>query len=313
MNLEGVVDDQLSYLHHILDTVPFAPNAMVNGYFLDIYKLTFAEISSLNITEKTWEAYNQVPVNRLLKLSISFGNLIKTFHLEKSHHEARNGAQQNHQNSRKPSRQSVDPFQDTFTDEKAFSVAPYHLSFAKNFYLILKNFDIGSAAGSIATSGGQVARRSQNLRNGHNENDATSFGNGRNMNSPIRLNSRQLLIEKLEINICLDALFTFKITVKLLERLFLVLKQSLGNYTPQEEPIGSSRKSPSENSSIFSSISGISAGLDSITSVDDYARLIAEISHRICVGILDPFVGFLRESIVKPHVLGGFQDLINTI
>ncbi|KAF8000478.1 hypothetical protein HF325_005407 [Metschnikowia pulcherrima] len=133
------------------------------------------------------------------------------------------------------------------------------------------------------------------------------------MNSPIRLNSRQLLIEKLEINICLDALFTFKITVKLLERLFLVLKQLLGNYNPQEEPIGLLRKSPSENSSIFSSISGISAGLDSITSVDDYARLIAEISHRICVGILDPFVGLLRESIVKPHVLGGFQDLINTI
>ncbi|KAF8000477.1 hypothetical protein HF325_005406 [Metschnikowia pulcherrima] len=120
MNLEGVVDDQLLYLHHILDTVPFAPNAMVNGYFLDIYKLTFAEILLLNISEKTWEAYNQVPVNRLLKLSISFGNLIKTFHLEKSHHEARNGAQQNHQNLRKPSRQSVDPFQDTFTDEKAF-------------------------------------------------------------------------------------------------------------------------------------------------------------------------------------------------
>ena len=313
MNLEGVVDDQLLYLHHILDTVPFAPNAMVNGYFLDIYKLTFAEILLLNITEKTWEAYNQVPVNRLLKLSISFGNLIKTFHLEKSHHEARNGAQQNHQNLRKPSRQSVDPFQDTFTDEKAFSVAPYHLSFAKNFYLILKNFDIGSAAGSTATGGGQGSRRSQNLRNGHIENDANSVGNGPNMNSPIRLNSRQLLIEKLEINICLDALFTFKITVKLLELLFLVLKQLLGNYTPQEDPIGLLRKSPSENSSIFSSISGISAGLDSITSVDDYARLIAEISHRICVGILDPFVGLLRESIVKPHVLGGFQDLINTI
>lgn len=313
MKLEGVVDDQLLYLHHILDTVPFAPNAMVNGYFLDIYKLTFAEILLLNISEKTWEAYNQVPVNRLLKLSISFGNLIKTFHLEKSHHEARNGAQQNHQNLRKPSRQSVDPFQDTFTDEKAFSVAPYHLSFAKNFYLILKNFDIGSAAGSTATGGGQVARRSQNLRNGHNETDANSSGNGPNMNSPIRLNSRQLLIEKLEINICLDALFTFKITVKLLELLFLVLKQLLGNYTPQEEPIGLLRKSPSENSSIFSSISGISAGLDSITSVDDYARLIAEISHRICVGILNPFVGLLRESIVKPHVLGGFQDLINTI
>ncbi|GEQ66734.1 hypothetical protein JCM33374_g397 [Metschnikowia sp. JCM 33374] len=337
MNPASVVDEQLHYIHHILQTVPFGPGAKTNGFFLDTYRLAYSDIKQLGITEKSWESYSQVSASKLLKLSISFGNLVKTFHQEKTSHEARLAQQ----NPRRQLRQTVDPFQDTFASEKTFSVAPHYVNLVKNVYLVLKNFDIGPVAGNTASnttmasmaSATQQSRMSHVSRTSIAESDVFSMNNGSQpnginsvsntntnpnigstMSSPIRLNSRQLLVEKLEINIRLDALFTYKITLKLLRSIFDILKSSLSSYTPPEEPVEESRrKSQSETSSIFSSISGSSGVLESITNIEDYTRLLAEVSRRVTMGILDPFTDLLRESIVKPTILGGFQDLVNTI
>lgn len=325
MSPVSAVDDQLHYLQHILDTVPFTSGDVPKGYFLDIFQLSYANIQQLGITEKTWETYNQVPANKLLKLSISFGNLIKTFHLEKTQYESKIGTQAN-LNWKTQSRQSVDPFNDTYSSEKLTSVAPYYVSFAKNFFLILKNFDIGSAAGSISSNNSTSpgpSRLSQISRSSISENadilmappPIGSQHNAPIMSLPIRLNSKQLLIEKLEINIHLDALFTFKINAQLLKLLFMILKLLLKNYSPPSE--GSSEdtnaKRNSETSSIFSSVSGTSTGLDSVISMEDYARLVIEVCRRVSTGILDPFTNLLRDSVVTPQVLDGFQELVNSI
>lgn len=324
MNPVNLVDDQLHYLQHILDTVPLTPGTQTHGYFLDIFQLSYADIQRLELTENTWETHNQVSANKLLKLSISFGNLLKTFHLEKAHYESKSGAQQN-QNWKKQSRQTADPFDETYATEKPVSVAPYYVSFAKNFFLILKNFDIGSAAGSTASGSGSISnngpsRLSQVSRSSLGDPEILSpptMGSHTSapiMSLPIRLNSRQLLIEKLEINIHLDALFTFKINLQLLKLLFMILKLLLKNYTPPEDGAEEAyRKRNSETSSIFSSVSGTSTGLDSVVSMEDYARLVFEVSRRVSTGILDPFTNLVRESIVKPQVLGGFQELVNNI
>lgn len=298
---------ELAHIEHILETVPFSPSGESKTYFLDVYRLTYPEIKNMNLTEASWEQHRQVAVNRLLKLAISFGNLLKSLTIEQAAYEAR-AAQQ--RNMKRNTKASVDPFSDSYK-EKVPPVALYYINFTRNLLLILKNFDIGTPSSSH--------HHHRPLRNSVVDNDAHST-NGLQSSSgnavpslPIRLNSRQLLIEKLEINIKLDALFTLKIVLKLLLNIYAVLKQLLDTKPAEEVGEVATVKAYSETSSIFSSASGGSGGPEPITSIEDYVRLIREIVHRITSGIIDPFTNLLLTEIVEPRVVNGFQNLVSTM
>ncbi|OBA20653.1 hypothetical protein METBIDRAFT_12622 [Metschnikowia bicuspidata var. bicuspidata NRRL YB-4993] len=294
MNAAAVHDLRLC-IQHILDTVPFAAGTTPKGYFLGVYKLTHADLLLLRLSEHAWQAHGQVPVNRLLKLSISFGNLLNTFLLDRAQHEARAAAQQRQLAAQAPAKNGGlgDPFHAGYTGEPAPAVAPHHTSFARGFLGILKNFDIAPARAAFAEDGVAVP--------------------GAKTGSPIRLNSRQLLVEKLEINVELDALFTLKITLQLLQRLLLLLEQLAADMPPQGAVAQAPPGPPSDTSSIFSSVSGSSSAGDSALGMEEYARVVAEVVRRVAAGIVDPFVALLRDSVVKPRVFGGFQDLVDTI
>lgn len=319
MNISSLVEKEISLINLLLESVPFTPGAEPRAFFLDIYRLLSSEIKTLNLSEQSWEQHNQIAVNKLLKLSISFGNLIKGFQIDKQAHESRAA----HQGFKRPAANLVDPFKDSFLNEAALPVPPYYVNFTKNLALILRNFDIGSAlqssydyASPTASSQNRFSRFSQASKNSGPESDLTSangsLSSGGATNSLIRLDARQLLIEKLEINIKLDALFTMKILFKLFRRMFLLLRESLGDYSgiiaePQEA------KEILETSSIFSSVSNTSAGVELVHSIEDYVKLTIEIINRVNHGIVDPFTAMLKREIVEPRVVAGFRSLVSTI
>lgn len=302
---------EIALIEHILETVPFAPGGVDSKiYFLDVYKLKYSDIKSLNLNETTWEQYRQVAVNRLLKLAISFGNLIKSFEVDKAAYDAKIAQQRNFKNTRP----GVDPFTDSYKPEKSLLVAPYFITFARNLSLILKNFDIGTPVSNGPSRASHASRSSVGLESdSHSFNGSQGSSSGALPSSPIRLNSRQLLIEKLEINIRLDALFTLKIVFKLLLNIFARLKELVDSYSGEEVSELATIRAYSESSSIFSSASGGSGGADPVHNMEDYVRLVREIIHRIKSGIVDPFTNLLLTEIVESRVINGFQNLVSTI
>lgn len=165
-------------------------------------------------------------------------------------------------------------------------------------------------------------------------------GTGSNTNaSPIKLNSKQLLIEKLEINISLDNLFIFKIIIKLLLNIYDILKEplmkaNLMNGNPNDTKISPkanhahkssivstntnfsslSQSEDFENSSIFSynSFNSISSKDNNMT-VEEYYRLLKQILNRINAGIIEPFIQLILAEIVENNISNDFNNLINNI
>lgn len=307
--MADILAKEISKISNILDAVPMKPGIVPKCYFLGIYHLTFQDIKSLELTETQWEQLHPVPVNKLLKLGISFGNLVKSFLIEQASYESK---QAQELNVRKNARQSVDPFLDNYKLSK-LPVATHYVNFATNFLLLLKNFDIG-------TTQQLEVKRSRNSRASLGIGDSdihSNSGSHTTLNSgmtglPIKLNSRQLLIEKLEINLNLDPLFTMKIVLKLLVSMFTIVRALVG--TTEEVSELSAIKAYSENSSIFSTNSSASGGnVDPIQSMEDYLRLINDIVLRVNLGIVDPFNSMILVEIVEPRVLESFQGLTNSI
>lgn len=307
--MADILAEEVSKISNILDAVPMKPGIVPKCYFLGIYHLTFQDIKSLELTETQWEQLHPVPVNKLLKLGISFGNLVKSFLIEQASYESK---QAQELNVRKNARQSVDPFLDNYKLSK-LPVATHYANFVRNFLLLLKNFD-------IETNQQLEVKRSRNSRASLGIGDSDIHSNSGShttltsgvMGLPIKLNSRQLLIEKLEINLNLDPLFTMKIVLKLLASMFTIVRALVD--TTEEVSELSAIKAYSENSSIFSTNSSTSGGnVDPIQSMEDYLRLINEIVLRVNLGIVDPFNNMILVEIVEPRVLESFQGLSNTI
>lgn len=306
-----IVLEEISKISNVLDAVPMKPGVEAKCFFLGVYKLTFQDVKSLELTEPRWEQLHPVAVNKLLKLGISFGNLVKSFLLEQSAYESK---QAQELNMRKNSRQGVDPFLENYRPPK-LPVAPHYVNFSRNFFLLLKNFDIGTTQ--------QVeVKRSRNSRtsSGFGDSDTQSNTGSQTTTSsgmiglPIKLNSRQLLIEKLEINIKLDPLFTMKIVLKLLVSMFTIVRALVDSIAADEVSELSAIKAYSENSSIFSNNSSTSGGnLDPILSMDEYVRLIKDIILRVNLGIVDPLNNMLLAEIVEPRVVASFLSLANNI
>lgn len=287
---------ELDHLRHILDTVPFTPGAELNTFFLDVYMLTYAELRDYNLTEEVWAQHNPVPANKLLKLGISLGNLFKSYHAEADSLRAK-------QAIARPKTAATpnlgDPFSDNFTQKSILALHESNL--VKNLLLILKNFDVGFPLVARNTRSSRVSAA-----------DSDNSGNGSQISahnsSPIKLNSRQLLIEKLEININLDTLFTMKIVMKLLLTILNILVPTVAVLSAHEEVNElNAIRAYSESESIFSGTSAADAD------VDEYLRLVRDIIARVNSGILEPFTQFLLLEIVEPKITSSFQNLVTSI
>lgn len=305
------IDAEIAQIEHILDSVPFMAGSEIKTHFLNTYKLTYADIKRLNITEQSWEKYDQIPVNKLLKLAVSFGNLIEAFSLEKTNTELRNTRLKA---GKRP--QTSDPFNEGYTATNPTQIPTYYMNLAKNIALILRNFDIGSTGPPSKSLQRHISNLSVYSKN--SEMDETLTVNGLIgtttdritdlKKSPIRLNSRQMIIEKLEININLDAMFTMKIVLKLIIEICLILQQLWKDRELEEDELAPPNLM-SSSSSVFSSASNSSEPLSS----QDYTTLVRSILYHINSGIIGPFTSFLQTKVVEPRVISGFQNLLDTM
>lgn len=304
MTVNDDIVSQRDLVRHVLEAVPFGKNEQ-RPSFLDVYNISTEDMAALDFSEAAWDLRFPIQVNKLLKLGISFGNLLKMLENEQKALEAKEA--RDAQMAKKAPTQTVDPFSDDYDGLKGNKVQVYHIRFAQNLFHILKNFDIGSSPYSAqktkltpVDSDQTSANGSQNSLNGVNA-------------SPIKLSSRQLLIEKLEINIRLDALFTYKVVLLLLLQIYDILELLLREL-PEAPEKGGTRDG--DTSSLLSYTSLNLSGTPNsefVLSTDDYVRLTKAILHRVDAGIVGPFVQTLVTELVDTNVAGAFQTLITNI
>lgn len=305
MTLQETLTQELDTFNELLVTIPFTDGEM-DKYFLNIYKLNYKELNKYLGT-------NGFPIdsNKLLKLSISLGNLLKSLQLDEEMY-VQQQQQQNQLNSKlnnlkgpgtsnysnppsnTTSTTSIDPFGSPkhFINSFPTTNQPlYQIKFLKNLLIILKNFDIGNSSGRA------------------NKLDSSSTLN--QYNSPIKLNSKQLLIEKLEINISLDCLFIYKTLLQLLIRIYIILRDHIDNLDNLDNGGGFSRDSTSgEISSIFSSNSNTSS--DSYITNEEYFKILNQILGKISTGLIEPLLKYLLQFL-HGNISNEFNSLINSL
>ncbi|KAK6456362.1 uncharacterized protein RJT20DRAFT_135119 [Scheffersomyces xylosifermentans] len=228
---------------------------------------------------------------------------------------------------------------------------PYQIKFMTNLLIILKNFDIGSSAVQVSQNGPNSFNNgipnnntaasinshnsdlnSTNLKlhemtTSHSTSTLTSHGtNGTNNSSnasPIKLSSKQLLIEKLEINIKLDNILIYRVLLKLILQVLGTLQLYLGNSadsggamlaSPSSIGAGAGGVDYAENSSIFSSNSlNTNDSRGSLMTMDEYVRIIQSIVSRISAGIIEPFIRLIIVELVENNVQHDFNKLVNSL
>lgn len=265
-------DVEIKNLNHLLDSIPFT-NEEPSQFFLNLYQLDYEQVSILNKPASQGGIGEKFPINgeKLMKFGISLGNLIKTLNVDEQIYLQQKGQP----------RQMVetDPFNDRLVEAATKSenndLQPFQIKFITNLLSLLKNFDIGT----------------------YHEPNVTN-------SSPIKLSSKQLLIEKLEINISLDNLFIFKITLKLLVRIYTILQHQLIKYNIKEVSI--------ENSSIFSTHSSTSSFSSQITP-EQYFKHLNQIISKVKIGLTEPFLNLVVHHIINDAVSSSFSSLLTNI
>lgn len=193
---------------------------------------------------------------------------------------------------------------------------PIQIRFVQNLLKVLKNYDIGSTVQDNVNRPPHLSTAS-----------STSTLSQHMQNSPIKLSSKQLLIEKLEINIELDNLFTYKIVLKLLMKIYEIIEKQLqisgtGAGTPTNfggnnnsnitiNGPSSPGRNMSSSSSIFSTTSYSST--DSSMSMDDYLLLLKQIVNRVSVGIIEPFVQVIVTNVAEKGIIDRFGELLKSL
>lgn len=286
MSTAAAVEHSLARIRNILDSVPFMPGTETDSHFLHIYKITHAELASLDLSEARWDQLFPIPANKLLKLGISLGNLLKSFNLEQKAYNLR-------QVYSTPARTGSDPFDDTLLPDRTPTIPPHHLLFVRNFLIILQNFDVGTAFRPPLRSRQSI---------GEDLSSAPSVLSGPSA-SPIKLKARQLLIEKLEINIKLDCLFIAKIVLQVLATMYEVLEKLLPP-EPEEQSELSTIRVYSESSLMFSKSSGM------LSALGEFYSAANEVLARVTSGIVEPLTGLFLEELVEPLVVSSCQNLI---
>lgn len=309
MSYTNLLDEEIGNLRHLLRSIPFSQKTDETklSHFLNIYKLNYP------LVLKTISSNNpSIDSNKLLKLGISLGNLIKSFENDQELFQQQSRQQKSFVNNTNKYKvrttfqtgtalaQPADfnnPFQEQVQVTKhvinSGNQPMYQIKFIKHLLSILKNFDIGSIHEDLSHS------------------QLTATINQINL-SPIKLNSRQLLIEKLETNIRLDTLFIYKIVFKLLIKIYDILKENTGG--PEFLEAGAfnnnASRSIDDTSSIFSSNSNNSSE-SSVISVDEYLRILKVIVNRVLSGLVKPFVKVILNEIVENKVHEDFNKLLD--
>lgn len=343
MSYVDVIDTEIANISHILDTIPFLARKPTRlQFFLNVYRPEHHQMQALNRVGEDGNAEVSFPVNanKLLKLGISLGNLIKSLQLDEELSQQQQAQQQqfvNNLNSKAGGKSvprpavpgaAYDPFSDASNtpasqlSKALVGLTGYQIKFLKNLLVLLKNFDIGNTSATFERYDlpNSTSNLTLNQYNGPNGSGMSSELFGASA-SPIKLNSKQLLIEKLEINISLDNLFIYKMVLKLIFRIFSTIKSHLSKANINSTPVSrvSSVSSASgdreefENSSIFSYNSLSSALSELSISTDEYVRILRQILSRVNSGIVEPFVRLVVVEVVEPAVSRDFNSLINNI
>lgn len=351
----SMIDKEIDHFEEILESVPF--NSDCSKLFLRVYELSYDRLIQLN------NHPNKFPIegSKLLKLGISFGNLIRTYETEQALFEHQQQQQQNFmQNMKKtnvarPKSRITPPelatgTQNTDKDEpNAYSsdsipngmMHSYQVRFLRNLASILKSFDITYMDSTVLTpsqtrlSTGSANRKSTSMSSlprtpPRPPSTATQIsqtsGTSTVNYSPIKLTLGQLLIEKLEININLDSLFTYKIVFKLLLKIFGILRKSIIvngieklslEVSPRTSsllasaPAGNSDSGAWESSSIFSLNSLHSQ--DSLMTAEEYLKLLHQVIRQISYGMMEPFILMIYHEIVEPEIHNGFGSLLDNL
>lgn len=283
MSTAVAVEHSLARIQNLLDSVPFMLGADPTTHFLNIYKISHAELTGLDLTESRWDLLFPIPANKLLKLGISLGNLLNSHKLEQNAYNLR-------QVYSSPARTGLDPFDDRLAPS---TIPSHHLLFARNFLIILQNFDVGTAV------------RPPLLRSRQSVGEDLSSGRSglSTPASPIKLKARQLLIEKLEINIKLDCLFIVKILLQVLVTMYEVLAQ-LFPTEPEDQSELNTARVYSESSLMFSKSSVL------LGTLGEFYSAANEVLARVTSGIVEPLTGLILEEVVEPHIVSSCQTLI---
>lgn len=385
----ALIDEEMQTINGLLSSIPFtAKSNDTLTYFLNVYKLNYRALMKLN--EQSFKF--PIESSKVLKLSISLGNLLKTLHndeenyLEQSqlqrsfltnlqnsssnnvnnnNHHSNNNINTNSHRSRQArtpvinsSREDYNPFNvaspvspkhiinspisaisgGVGTAGGAGSTGPgvqplYQIKFVSNLLSILKNFDIGTPTNVVNSGSSQhsdlnsvnlklhemTSSNSTSTLTSHTTNGTASSSNA----SPIKLNSKQLLIEKLEINIKLDNLFIYRVLLQLLLQILSTLQGFIAvaaeNASHSSGILASPASSGSsndyaENSSIFSSNSlRSSESRNSAMTIDECIRTVQLIVARVSTGIVEPFIRLLIVELVENNVLRDFNKLVNSL
>lgn len=291
-------------LEHLLRTIPFNDNCSVDSkHFLNIYQLTHDDMLKLNETDVKFP----MDSNKLLKLGISLGNLIKSLQ-----HDEELYMQQKQQQQQRLIMNSLDPKARKFNanprhnepynpfKEQSFNdlsimnetTQPvYQIRFIRNLLSILKNFDIGNYS---------VSQKLQEVSNNSTSNqyDVST--------SPIKLNSNQLLIEKLEININLDTLFIYKIIIQLILNIYVNIERNLLHI---RETSSNNEEIPSNSLKANSPVRSANSGAP----VDEYHKLLKQAINKISNGLIDPFTRLIINRIVLPSINGQVNSFLNSL
>ncbi|KAI5950903.1 hypothetical protein KGF54_003977 [Candida jiufengensis] len=342
--ITSFLDEEITDINNLLTSLPFTTD--VNKYFLDLYKISYKDLIKLN----DYQNQQKFPVNsqKLLKLSISLGNLIKILENDEENFKVQNQQQNQflkklnnskltsqHQQSLQTSQfpTKMDPFQScpttTTTNVKHIinsdatqqqqlqenNLSRHEIRFIKNLFTILKNFDLNlpqsqqefkrdsyTSLNSSSLSNPQTPKRNTN----HSSNSSLPTIN----TSPIKLNSKQLLIEKLEININLDILFIYKINLKLVLEIFNKFKKILNSINL--DLVQHQQSQQKDTASIFSSTS-LNSSDSSIFSLDENLKIIENIILRIKFNILKPFIQLIFKECIENNLHNEFNSIINSL
>ncbi|CAD1810456.1 hypothetical protein FOB58_001500 [Candida parapsilosis] len=323
----AILDEEIAYVQGLLESIPFSSDRTT--HFLNVYKIYHQDLIKLNDQPLKFP----IEASKLLKLNISLGNLLKALQTEEEIYKQQNLQQKRYLNklnsiqerrTATPSGLKEEVLRSPAADQSVKHVInsgqvsqslqpPYQVRFVKNMVTILKNFDIDvpvkqepsynrdSTTSSSFGSAPHTPKRM--ISNGSNS------GAYATNSSPIKLNSKQLLIEKLEINIKLDNLFIYKITFKLILEIYRRLQQSLqGDGSVTSSP---SKVKNDDESSIFSGVSASSQ--DSNMGNEEYLRYVNNLLRRISYGITQPFVALVFREYVEQQISDDFTQLINTL
>ncbi|KAK6460309.1 hypothetical protein DFJ63DRAFT_248365 [Scheffersomyces coipomensis] len=212
----------------------------------------------------------------------------------------------------------------------------YQIKFIKNLLNILKNFDVGNinnnnenlTSPTTPTTLQRLGSKNSSSSSLSTQTTLPSIKPGSNV-SPIKLNSRQLLIEKLEININLDTLFTYKIIFKLLLQILNIIHANIVKVRPASTPLLGKESSSSlshsfnnshdETSSIFSSnsetarIPSQNGHTTHYSGVGDYISVLNQCLLRISNGITNPFKRFIFMELVENNVQQDFNQVLSIL